>query len=233
MQIFIGGAGGPRAEPYEGVVEAWRDAEGTTVIVTEEELPGFSLYISDARTIKQLTIEDKRPGIRQLEVELASMLESGRFVKHVMDAHKAGQLKATVHESGDVTFTGPIAREIVRPVSNVIEVQGMVIQNMGPQSRVMRAEGSFTVTKEGRFRSIAIKLVRNDSMAEMMRNGIGGNIRIVGGGGVVLGGGNDQKNKEKHEIEGGSTTYTLTFGDNKPSDRAAGFKRKVLRMLSR
>ena len=222
--VVIAGPGGVATQPYEGLVEAWRDNDGVTVIASEEEVFGFLIYSSDERTVKQVTYEDKRPGLKQLETELASMLEVDRFVRHVMAARTSGKLKATVHDSGDVTFTGPIAREIVRPVSNAIEVHGFVVANFGHQSRVLRAEATFSVTKDGKFRSVAIKLVRTDSMANVFKGG-----RIVFRGGVVEL--KKQKKNEKHDVEGGSTTYTLTFGDNKPSERARQFKRKIMRAL--
>jgi hypothetical protein len=142
-----------------------------------------------------------------------------------MAARTSGQLKATVHDSGDVTFTGPIAREIVRPVSNAIEVHGFVVANFGHQSRVLRAEATFSVTKDGKFRSVAIKLVRTDPMANVFKGG------RIGFGGVVELKKQKKKKNEKHDVEGGSTTYTLTFGDNKPSERTRQFKRKIMRAL--
>ena len=226
--VILAGPGGVAADPYQGVVEAWRDAEGITVISSEEKIPGFRIFASDKKTVKQITYEDKRPGLKQLETELTSMLEVDRFVQHVMAANTARKLKATVHDSGDVTFTGPIAREIVRPVSNTIEIQGFVVGNLGPQSRVLRAEATFVVTKDGRFRSVAIKLVRSDAMSGMLK---GRGIIVQKGGGFVWPQ-EQKKKKEKHDVEGGSTTYTLTFGDNKPSAQAREFKKKILRTLS-
>lgn len=222
--VVVAGPGGQMADPFEGKVSAWRDAQGVTVIQSLTDLPGFSLYVSDERSIQQVTFEDKRPSLKQIEAELTSLLESDRFVKRVMAAREAGNFTATANaESGDVTFTGPIDREIVRPVSNAMQVGGMVVGNLGMQSRVLRAEATLLVSKDGKFKSAAIKLVRSDTLAGL-KSGV-----IVRGGGVIQV--EQKKRDEKHDVEGGSTTYTLTFGEQKPAERARDFKRQIQRML--
>ena len=205
---------GVAADPFQGQAEAWRAGAGVTVIVSDQKLPGFCLYASDKRRIQQLTFEDTPPSLKWLKSELVSMLETDRFVKHVMDAHTAGKLTFAVDAgTGDVTFAGPIAREIVPPVTVLNEPMPRFASGDRPPSLVLRAEATLVVSKHGKFKSVAIKLVRNDPIARHWREG----------GRWIRRGGRD--------VEGGSTTYSLTFGDNKPSDRAREFKRRIQRML--
>ena len=63
----------------------------------------------------------------------------------------------------------------------------------------------------------------------MMRGGQIRKIMIAGGApGGALPPADDDK---KHDIPGGSTTYTLTFGNGGPSARAQAFKAEVERLL--
>jgi hypothetical protein len=63
----------------------------------------------------------------------------------------------------------------------------------------------------------------------MMRGGQMRKIMIAGGApGGALPPADDDK---KHDIPGGSTTYTLTFGNAGPSPRAQAFKAEVERLL--
>ena len=71
-------------------------------------------------------------------------------------------------------------------------------------SKVMRVEARLVVTKEGRFREISLKVVRTDptSTLRQLRVGLGP------GGQPQL---EPEEGKKKKEVEGGSTTYTLSL----------------------
>lgn len=232
------GFGGSRGTPFEGRVEAWRGRDGVTVIVSEERLPGFKLYIDGDTRVQQATFQKQAPNLSQLQYELASLLDTERFVKHMVAAQGSGRLKTSVDvDTGDVTFLGPIDTEVVVPVDTAANVPGNVppevVDKMFPRNRILEAEATFVVTRGGRFKSIAIKVTRNDTQQEMMRKvGKGGGRIVIGG----LGGGappppqGKKKDDKDKPIRGGSTTYTLTFA-GQPSETAQAFKKAVAAMI--
>ncbi|MHC4449698.1 MAG: hypothetical protein ACYS0E_06095 [Planctomycetota bacterium] len=230
-------------EPFEGKVQAWRDADGTTVVVSDNELPGFGLYLSPERTIRRVTTEDRTPGTDQLRTELLSVMDGDRFSKHLMAAKLTHSLDEA---SGEHVWTGEIDKNIVRPV-RVTGQDPRIAQFVGGmRPRVLRARIELRVSKASRITGAKLTIVRNDPAREMMRGkGFGARLIIRGlpgaGGGpgqpgqpggqgqeIPLGGGDDD---EKHDIEGISSTYTLDFSKKEASERAKAFKREILRAL--
>jgi hypothetical protein len=91
--------------------------------------------------------------------------------------------------------------------------------------KVLRVEVELKVSKLGRFDRLVAKVVRNNPMAGGMKH-----IRIMGGGFGQPPKPPVEENKKK-EVEGGSTTYTLRFGEKAPSERARIFKRTAKRLI--
>lgn len=228
FQVVVQGPGGPAEDPYEGEAEAWRDAEGTTVIVSRKEVPGFGLYITPERTIRRVTAEGKGPGTDQLRAELTSLMDGERFFKHAMVA----KLEQRVDEkTGESVWSGTVDKEIVRPVRVAGENPQVAQIVAGMRPRVLKARLELRVTKEGRLARASVTIVRNDPTREMMRDANFGGI-IVKGAGIPQ----KQEKKpdadgEKHDIEGVSTVYTLDFTKKQPSERAIAFKREISRAL--
>ncbi|MHC4938797.1 MAG: hypothetical protein ACYTHK_07505 [Planctomycetota bacterium] len=228
QHVSINGAG----EPYEGKVEAWRDADGATVIVSRRELPGFGLYLTEDRAIRRMTTEDKVPDLTQLQTELMSFLDGKRFSKHAL----AAELKHELDEaSGDHVFNGAVDKHIVRPVRTAAGDPRFGRAFRGMQPKVLRAKIELRVTPKGRLKSAKVTIVRNDPAREMMRGGaFGGRIVIQGGQGgfKVVPDNKDDEAEEKHDIEGLSTIYRLNFSQKDPSERAKAFKREIIRALT-
>ena len=82
--------------------------------------------------------------------------------------------------------------------------------------------------EQGRLEQAAVTVTRNDPMREMMRGRMKGMRIQIGGAGAPPPPANDDE--KKHDIEGGSTTYTLTFENRKPSERIQAFQRYVARL---
>lgn len=220
--VVIRSSMGETSEPYEGEVEAWRGPDGVTVLVSKDPLPGFALYVGRDRTVKELTFEDDKPGLSQLKAELEPLLDTSRFVRKVFDVDLA---RTVDPETGDITFSGEVPREIVK-----VTMPGGGLMFPGATAKVLKTTARLVVGKEGRFKSIAVDVTRNDPMAEAMR-GRGGFRVVVKNGQPV-----PQKQKadeEKHDIEGGTTTYTIRFDRDGPSDRAKEFKKRVSALLDR
>ncbi len=200
IQTNVGGASAP---PFEGKVEAWRDADGATVVVGGEPtaLPRFAMHVTKEKTIKQVTFEGEQPpDLGQIEAELVALLDTKRFAKHMEKAH----LTATRDDAtGDWIFKGEVPRKVVRPARG-----GGGFDLITP-SKVLTAEAVCRVSAEGRFREIEIKLTRNDPEAEMMRM-----IQKQGPPGLPVapgqgGGADDDDDDDEHETKGGTTTYSL------------------------
>ncbi len=202
IQTNVGGASAP---PFEGKVEAWRDADGATVVVGGEPtaLPRFVMHVTKEKTIKQVTFEGEQPpDLGQIEAELVALLDTKRFAKHMEKVH----LTATKDDAtGDWIFRGEVPRKVVRPAKG-----GGGFDLITP-SKVLKAEAVCRVSAEGRFREIEITLTRNDPEAEMMRM-----IRKQGPMGIPVapggpggGGGDEDEEEEEHEQSGGTTTYSL------------------------
>ena len=215
--IRVSGMG--TGQPFEGDAEGWYGPDGVTVIASKEALPGFALYLKDDRAIKEVTYETDVPSLAQLKAELGAILDPARLVRKLFDA----ELKhRTDVATGEITFTGKVPREIVK-VTLPEGMGGMMFP--GGVAKVLKAQGELVVSKEGRFKKIKISVTRNDPMAEAMRNQGGFRVVIQGGGQPA-----PQKKKaddEKHDIEGGTTHYTLTFDRDGPSERAQAFKKRV------
>ena len=189
VQIVIGGMGGAPGKPFEGGLEAWRDKDGSIVMISDSTLPGFKLYMHEDKVIQQATFETAPAGLRQIQYELGSLIDPNDVIKHLTAAQKAGELKAVTNENtGDVTFTGTVPTGIVTPVDAMRNappgMPAQVVARMFPQSRILETTATIVVSKEGKFKSIAIKVVRNDPRQEMMRK-----FQKGGVGGVVVGGG--------------------------------------------
>ena len=252
---------GSRGKPYEGPAQVWRDADGVTVVTTPAgTLPQFKVYVArDGRAIRQLTFENEDGALNtaMLEHELVSLLDPERFIRHVMAAQ--GQLQVKLDPAtGDATFTGSIDPKIAEAVPQQLPAglpaaAAQQMRGMFPRNLLLRASAVLVVTKQGRFKSAAIKFTRNDPSKEMLRrwkNKGGGGALIPGFGGKApppapkgggappppKPGGDEKEKKSKVDntpIEGGTTTYTLTFDQAEPSDAAKAFKREVARLAAR
>jgi hypothetical protein len=204
------------AAPFEGRLEACREADGTTVLLSEKELPGFALYATEARAIERTTFEDDRFSLEQLRGELTAILDPAEFVRRIVDA----KLTPTRGESGTFTFRGKVDRDIVPATGGEMAFT---------QGRVLGAEATLVVKADGTLASAAVKIVRSDVAREMMRGPGMRQIMIMGG--APMPPADDDK---KHDIVGGSTTYTITFREGAAmSDRAKAFKAEVERLLGR
>lgn len=203
--------------PFEGRLEASRSADGTVVLVSEQELPGFQFCAIEGRTVERTTFEEDRFSIDQLRGELTALLDPGTFARRILDAKLEGKRDAT---TGAVTFRGKIDRDIVPATGGEMAFM---------QGRVLEAHVTLVVEPDGALSTAAVKITRSDPTREMMRGGRMRKIVIAAGGpGGALPPEDDDK---KHDIVGSSTTYTLTFGKGGPSDRAKAFKAEVERLL--
>jgi len=218
---------GSNAEPFEGAVEAWRDADGATVIVSAKDLPGFGLYMKGDRTVRRLTYEDEAPGLKQLKSELTSLLDGERMVKYLLEA-KLGHLVDPA--TGDHVWSGNISKDLLPTVTNAINKGGMRIMMGNMTPTVLRANVEMRLTKDGELKSTTIKVVRNNPAASMMG---GGMVQVVvQGGGGAPGWVQPQGGKgKKEQVEGKTTVYKLDFTKTQPSERATAFKREILRSL--
>jgi hypothetical protein len=96
------------------------------------------------------------------------------------------------------------------------------------QGRVLEAHATLVVKPDGSLKSAAVKITRSDPMREMMR---GEMRRIVIAGGAPPGALPPADDAKKHDIPGGSTTYTISFREGGLSDRAKAFKEEAERLL--
>jgi len=197
--------------------------------------------------------------MEMLQHELVSLLDPDRFMRHVLAARGQLQVTVDP-TTGAATFTGSIDPKIAEAIPQKLPpgVPAAAVQQMMgmfPQNLLLEAKATFVVTKDGRFKTAAITFTRNDPNQEMLRRwknkkgarvvigGFGGQAPPPqggqGGGGAPPppkpGGDDAQKDGEKKKadekpIEGGTTTYTLTFENAEPSDAAKGFKREVARL---
>ncbi len=205
------------AMPFEGRLEACRCADGTAVLVSERELPGFALWVSGDRTIERTTFEEDRFSLAQLRGELAAILDPTEFARRILDAKLEPTRDAA---TGIVTYRGKVDRNLVPATGGDLALL---------QGRVLEVHATLAVKPDGGLANAAIKITRSDPMREMMRGGEIRRIMIAGGApGGALPPADDDK---KHDIPGGSTTYTLTFGNGGPSARAQAFKAEVERLL--
>jgi hypothetical protein len=201
--------------PFEGRVEACRAADGTAVLLSANELPGFALYVGENRMVERTTFEEERFSLDQLKAELCALLDPGTFAQRIFDA----KLKPTRDAAtGVVTFRGKVDRDIV---------PAAVGEMAFLQARVLDVHATLVVTPDGSLASAAMKITRSDPSREMRR---GGARKIVIEGGGPPGALPPADDDKKH-IVGGSTTYTLTFGEGGLSERAKAFKAEVERLL--
>jgi hypothetical protein len=224
-----GGQGGPggmvvttevlgEQQPFEGKVEAYRDAEGTAILLSATELPGFALYIGQGRTIERTTFEETRFSLDQLRTELAALLDTDAFTRRILDAKLEPSRDAA---TGEITFRGKVDRDIVPATEGDLPFL---------QGRVLDAEATVVVKPDGRLVSAAIKLTRSDPTRELMRGQMK-KIMIRAGAGVPGGAVPPADDDKKHDIVGGSTTYAFSFEEGGPSERAKAFKEEVERLL--
>lgn len=200
--------------PFEGPVEACRMADGTVVLLSEKELPGFLLYATEDRTVERTTFEDARFSLDQLRGELGALLDPGAFARRILDAKLAPTRDAA---TGALTFRGKVDRDIVPATGGEMGFM---------QGRVLDVHATLVVNPDGGLASAAVKITRSDPAREMMRGGEMKRIMILGGGPPP-----PADDDRKHDIVGGSTTYTLTFGKGGLSDRAKAFKEDVERLI--
>lgn len=205
------------AMPFEGRLEACRTPDGTSILLSEKELPGFALWVTEDRTIERTTFEEDRFSLDQLRGELTALLDPTEFARRILEA----KLEATRDEAtGAVTYRGKVDRDIVPATGGELSIL---------QGRVLDVHATLVVEQDGGLQSAAIKVTRSDPMREMMRGGEIRKIMIAGGApGGALPPADDDK---KHDIPGGSTIYTLTYGNTGPSARANAFKAEVERLL--
>ncbi len=217
MGIIVGTGFMGEEAAFEGLLEACRTADGTAVLLSEKELPGFLLYVTEDRTVERTTFQEERFSLDQLRGELAALLDPGAFARRILDAKLEPSRDAT---TGAVTFRGKVARDIVPATGGEMGFM---------QARVLDVHATLVVTQDGGLASAALKITRSDPAREMMRGGGMKKIMIAGGaaGAVPLPSDDDRK----HDIVGGSTTYTLTFGKGGISERAKAFKEEVERLL--
>jgi hypothetical protein len=204
--------------PFEGKVEALRDADGTAVLLSAAELPGFAIYAGQGRVVERTTFEESRFSLDQLRTEVLAMLDADAFTDRLLDAKLEPSRDAA---TGDLKFSGKVDRDIVPPTEG---------GNPFLQGRVLEAHASVVVTAEGGLKTCAIKITRSDPTREMMR----GERRIIirgGGGGVPPGLLPPPDDDKKHDIVGGSTTYTISFSEGGPSDRMKAFRQEIERLL--
>ncbi|MFI5403856.1 MAG: hypothetical protein ACHQ1G_13035, partial [Planctomycetota bacterium] len=143
--------------PFEGRLEACRSADGTVVLVSEQELPGFQLCVMDGRAVERTTFEEDRFSIDQLRGELTALLDPVTFARRVLDAKLEAKRDAT---TGAVTFSGKIDR-------NIVPATGGEMAFM--QGRVLEAHVTLVVKPDGALSSAAVKITRSDPTREMMR----------------------------------------------------------------
>ena len=220
-QVIIQTSSGGGGTPFEGKCEAWRGADGATVIVSKKGLPGFGLYMDLDRTIERTTTEDKSYSLTQLQNELAPILDQANFTRYAMAAKFEHTLDPT---TGDHVFTGALARKLVRaPAKQGIEARGLALAGFGGK-KVLRCEAKLVVGKEGRFKQIVVKVVHSDPMAKMTR-------QILIRGGAFQPVQPEKKKDDGKEKEGDKSVYTLTLDGKGPSERARAFKRSVTRLI--
>lgn len=221
-----GGAGGMivmmearvagQEDPFEGRVEACRAADGTTILLSETELPGFAIYLGEDRTIERTTFEEERFSLGRLRGELSALLDAAALGRHVFDAKLKPERDAA---TGEITFRGKVSRDVVPPTDGPMAFA---------EGRVLDAEATVIVTRDGRLKSAALKITRSDPMREMMR---GEMRRLVIAGGAPAGALPPADDDKKHDIPGGSTTYAISFREGRVSERAQAFKAEVERLL--
>ncbi len=203
--------------PFEGRAEACRAADGTTVVLSESELPGFALYVAGDKVVERTTFEEDRFSLDQLRGELQALLDPGAFARRILEAKLDASRDAT---TGAVTFRGKVDRDLVPATGGEMGFM---------EGRVLDVHATLVVNADGTLSNAAIKITRSDPEREMMRGGGMRKIMIQGGaGGAVPLPAEDEK---KHDIVGGSTTYTLAFGKGGPSERAKAFKEDVERLI--
>jgi hypothetical protein len=213
--VVFGGSGSGNAQPFEGTVEAFRMPDGSRIVVSRTRLPGFELYLSEGRTIERTTFADDRFSLAQLKAELGPLLDTGAFARRILDAKPAGRRDGTRW-----IFEADVAKDIVRPT----------LSGSPMSPRVLRVRAKLTVTGKGRLERAAVTVVRNDPVREMMRGKMKG-VRIqFGGAGAPPPPPPAEDDEKKHDIEGGSTTYTLTFESKEPSERIRVFEREIARL---
>ncbi|MHC4137445.1 MAG: hypothetical protein ACYTDU_14585 [Planctomycetota bacterium] len=209
VQRSVGGS----PKPFEGTVEACRMPDGSRIVVSKTQLPGFELHLTEACTIERTTFADERFTLDQLKAELGPLLDTGALAQRLLAAKLASR-----REGGKWVFLGDVAKDIVHPTI------GMNPMN----ARVLRVRAKLTVSEKGRLEQAAITVIRNDPMREMMRGRMKGMRIQIGGAGAPPPPRDDDE--KKHDIEGGSTTYTLTFEERQPSERVRAFQREVARL---
>jgi len=236
--VVHNGTLGGAAKPFLGEVEAWRDAEGTLVIVSRKSLPGISIYQSGKRTIQRFTTEGVAPETKYLRTELQSIMDGARLAKHALAAELTPNVNA---DTGEVVWLGKISKDVVRPVRILGDPRlAMILERMAP--RVLRASIQLRISKEGKLVGVTLAVVRNDPHREMIQGGGMRRLIIRGAPGAPGAAGQPGKagevgrlletnaDSEKHEIEGKTTVYSIEIESRGASERAKAFKREMMRL---
>lgn len=215
----LGGDGGAPGEPFEGEAEIWRGPDGATVVVSAKEFPGFGVYVGENRTVRQVTFDESPPSLAEMEAELVPLLDPKRLAKYVMNAELSFERDEA---AGKLVFEGDVSRKLVKVTKGEMFM---------PQRRVLKTQARLVLSAEGRLEQVRVRVVHNDPMREMMRDG-GGRLEGI----VIVPGGKVQRaepeeDEEEHDIEGDTVVYTLDFSSAGPSERAKAFRRDVRRML--
>jgi hypothetical protein len=187
------------------------------VVASESELPGFLLYAVDGRAIERTTFEEERFSLVELRGELPALLDAGNLARRVFDAKLEPKRDAA---TGEITFSGKVDRDIVPATGGEMAFL--------TQGRVLETRATLVLHADGRLKSVAVRVTRSDPMREMMRGGVR---QIVIAGGAPPGALPPADDDRKHEIAGGSTTYTLSFREGGPSARAKAFQEEMERLL--
>jgi len=206
-------------EPFEGRLEACRAADGSVVLLSEKELRGLAIYVGNGRSIERTTFEEERFSLDQLRGELSALLDPAAVAQRVFDAKLEPTRDAA---TGEITFRGKVDRDIVPATGGEMA--------FFTRGRVLDAHATLVVDPEGRLKSATVKITRSDPTREMMRGQVRRFVIQGGPGGVVPPAPADDDNK--HDIPGGSTTYTISFREGPPSERARAFKEEVERILA-
>ncbi|MHC4817232.1 MAG: hypothetical protein ACYTF8_04105 [Planctomycetota bacterium] len=213
--VVINRSGGGSPKPFEGMVEACRMPDGSWILVSRTQLPGFELYLSEGRTIERTIFADERFSLAQLRAELGPLLDTGALARRILDAKPAGRRDGTKW-----IYEADVSKDIVRPT----------LSGSPMSPRVLKVRATLTVTGKGRLEQAAVTVTRNDPVREMMRGKMKGMRIQFGGAGAPPPPPPAEDDEKKHDIEGGSTTYTLTFESKQPSERIRVFEREIARL---
>jgi hypothetical protein len=211
--VVVMRGGGPGSTPFEGDAVAWHAEDGAVVVTSAREIPGFALYVKDGRVVQELTFEEEAPDLEQLRAELATLMDRSRLARHLLDAKL---VPVRDPAAGTVTFRGKLDRDVVRPMKERMM-----------SKRVLGAEAEVVLAADGTLKEAKVKVLHSDPMQRMLKGEFKAVQIQVGAAGGMQPVPDEEEGDEKHDVETGSTTYTLTFDGRGPPERALAFKKKV------